>query len=127
MGSPQGSELSLRFSIVYVLSVAGLGLIESEVEIETGLVLKLQAPLPSIRLAPDDGVWSHEAENLKLFRKLCRIPDLAILGFEALPLGRWVVRFHRAVDRRQSAAADFFGFVICGHNCRLWQIGRAHV
>jgi len=65
-------------------------------------------------------LWSHEAENLKLFRKLCRIPDLAILGFEALPLGRWVVRFHRAVDRRQSAAADFFGFVICGHNCRLW-------
>lgn len=96
-----------------------MGLIENEVEIEPGHVLELQAALAPARLAPNHDVRGHEAENLEVLGQLRRIPNLAVLRFEALPLGRWVIGFHRPVDQRQSAAADFFSFVVSGHNGRL--------
>jgi hypothetical protein len=96
-------------------------LIENEVEIEPWVVLKLQAPLVPIGLTSDHDVGSPEAQNLEVLGELRCIPDLAVLGFQALAFRLGVWRFHRAVDGYQPVAPDLFAIIVWGFHCPLRQ------
>ena len=64
-------------------------------------MLELQASLAPVGLALDDHIGGHEAEHVKVLGKLRGVPNLAVTGFEALPLSYSVVRFNRAVNLYQ--------------------------
>src|SRR5207302_10132100 len=53
-----------------------------EGEIESRVVLKLQAGLHAVRAAADHDKWCHESDGLEVFAKLIRVPDLAMLRFQ---------------------------------------------
>jgi hypothetical protein len=94
-----------------VRRLGDVSIVQNQVEIEAWPVLELQTASAPV-FAFDDDIRSRETENLELCRKLCCVPHPAILRFEAQAFGVWVVRFDRAVDRCQSAAADSFGLVV---------------
>ena len=71
-------------------------------------MLKFQAALSPVKFAPHDNVGSHEADDLKIIGELCCIPDSPVVRFQPLPFSRCVLRFHCAVELRQTPPADFF-------------------
>src|SRR5262245_56609218 len=86
-------------------SWAALLRVGCEVEVEAGMVLKFEAALHAVLLASNDDQWGHEPDNLELFAKLLRVPDLSVLSLKSLAASRG------GVDLGQAFSANVFGRV----------------
>jgi hypothetical protein len=77
-----------------------------EAEVESGIVLKLERSLHSVRRAADSNVWGHESRYVEVFPKLLRVPHLSVLGFQRLSTS-WL-----KIDFGDLLAADGFSWIV---------------
>lgn len=85
-------------------------LIENQVKIYAGPVLKLQTATAAIGLAPDDNEVTSEAQNFEFYGELCRAPETPVQVFEAQTSRRRYVRVRAdVVERRKHSPIRHIG------------------